>query len=119
MRHARCISTSCASRRSSCPASTTPASSMRSRARVAMVYVPGALLLTLYVLVAKSILRTSLSLVEMSWLLDRFWLAYMTAAWLLGALALALKSRDVDDPIVRRQLTYLRNGAILGVVPFT
>ncbi len=92
---------------------------MRSRFRVILLYVPGALLLTVYVLVAKSILRTSLSLVEMSWLLDRFWLGYMTAAWLLGALALALKYRGVEDAVVRRQLTYLRNGAILGVVPFT
>ena len=32
---------------------------------------------------------------------------------------MGLKTPHVDDPLVRRQLKYLRNGALLGVVPFT
>jgi len=32
---------------------------------------------------------------------------------------LAVKTPQADDPLVRRQLKYLRNGALLGVVPFT
>ena len=35
-----------------------------------------------------------------------------------AALVLALQLRHADDPIVRRQLTWLRNGALLGMLPF-
>ena len=32
---------------------------------------------------------------------------------------LAVQLRHADDPIVRRQLTWLRNGAVIGMLPFT
>ena len=63
-------------------------------------------------------LRTAAPLIEMRWLLDRMWLAFLCAMYLAGGAVLALQMRQADDPIVRRQLTWLRNGALLGMLPF-
>jgi signal transduction histidine kinase len=92
---------------------------LRRKGSEIILYAPGAVILTVYVLVAKGMLRAALSPVELNWFLDRIWLGYLSAAYLIGAAALTLKSRDVEDPVVRRQMKYLRNGAVLGIVPFT
>jgi two-component system, NtrC family, sensor kinase len=84
-----------------------------------MFYVPGAFLLTLYLLVAKGILQVTASPVEVNWFLDRVWLLFLSACYLAGTVLLAMKTPHAEDPLVRRQLKYLRNGALLGVVPFT
>ena len=89
------------------------------RGTVLLTYAPGVFLLAVYVLVAKGILRVAASPIEVNWFLDRASLLYLSAAYLLGTLVLALKTPHVDDPLVRRQLKYLRNGALVGVVPFT
>jgi len=89
------------------------------KGRAVLVYLPGALLLTLYVLVAKGILRVAVSLLEVNWFLDRLWLLYLSACYLGGALALTLQKRHIEDQVVLRQLKYLRNGAVIGVLPFT
>ncbi len=85
----------------------------------ALLYIPGLFLLSVYVLVAKGMLRVAASPIEVNWFLDRIWLLYLSVAYLGGAVALWLKTPQVSDPLVRRQLKYLRNGALLGVVPFT
>jgi len=82
-------------------------------------YLPGAFLLLLYVLVAKGILRVTASPVEVNWFLDRVWLLFLSAFYLAGTVVLALKTPHAEDPLVRRQLKYMRNGTLLGVVPFT
>ena len=89
------------------------------RALSAVFYLPGVLLLTLYLLVAKGILRVTASPVEVNWFLDRIWLLFLSAFYLAGTVVLAMKTPHAEDPLVRRQLKYLRNGALLGVVPFT
>ncbi|HLH00268.1 MAG TPA: ATP-binding protein [Bryobacteraceae bacterium] len=89
------------------------------RASVFVVYAPGAVLLAVYVLVAKGMLRVAASPIEVNWFLDRASLLFLSAIYLLGTLVLSLKAPGVDDPLVRRQLKYLRNGALLGIVPFT
>ena len=89
------------------------------RGSTALAYVPGVFLFAVYVLVAKGMLRVAASPIEVSWFLDRASLLYLSSAYLLGALVLTLKTPHVDDPLVRRQLKYLRNGALLGVVPFS
>jgi two-component system, NtrC family, sensor kinase len=83
------------------------------------IYLPCALLLTVYLLVAKGILRVTASPVEVNWFLDRVWLLFLSAFYLAGTVVLALKTPHAEDPLVRRQLKYLRNGALLGVAPFT
>ena len=87
--------------------------------RISAIYFPGLMLLAGYVLVAKSMLRVAASPLEVSWLLDRAWMLYLTAVYLAGTLVLAIKTPHVDEPLVRQQLKYLRNGALFGVVPFT
>ncbi len=89
------------------------------RGSTALAYVPGVFLLAVYILVAKGMLRVAASPVEVSWFLERAALLFLVSAYLLGALVLLLKTPHIDDPLVRRQLNYLRNGALLGVVPFT
>jgi hypothetical protein len=90
----------------------------RWRPTIAFLYVPGLALALLYVGVALGWMRTSEPLLEVRWLLDRIWMAFLCAMYLGGGAVLALQMRHADDPIVRRQLTWLRNGAVLGVLPF-
>ena len=85
----------------------------------ALFYVPGALLLAVYLLVAKGMLRVAASPVEVNWFLDRVWLLFLSVFYLAGTVILAMKTPHADDPLVRRQLKYMRNGALLGIVPFT
>ncbi len=86
---------------------------------IALIYVPGLVLVSLYILIAKGILRVSASPVEINWFLDRAWLLYLTAVYLAGAVVLWLKTSDADDPLEGRQLKYLRNGALFGIIPFS
>src|SRR5438309_8076015 len=51
-------------------------------------------------------------------MLDRAWMLYLTAIYLTGADALSFEYRRTEDPIGRQQLKWLRNGAILGILPF-
>lgn len=83
------------------------------------LYIPAAFLLTVYVLTGLGMLRVAAPLIEVRWLLDRVWLLYLSLAYLLGAAALSLRHGEADDPVVRRQIKYLRNGALLGILPFT
>jgi hypothetical protein len=86
---------------------------------IALAYVPGLLLLTVDILVGKQILRVSASPIELNWFLDRAWLLYLTSVYLAGVGVLWLKTSDAEDPLVGRQLKYLRNGALFGIVPFS
>lgn len=86
--------------------------------RVAL-YGPAAVLLLATMGVALGVVRTDAPLIEMRWLLDRAWLALLSVCYLGGGVVLVFAQRREEDPIVRRQLTWLRNGAILGALPFT
>ena len=92
---------------------------LQNRARITLVYAPGLALIAVYFLVAKGMLRVAVSSTEISWFLDRAWLLYLTLAYLAGAVVLWFKTSDADDPLIGRQLKYLRNGALFGVIPFT
>jgi two-component system NtrC family sensor kinase len=87
--------------------------------RAGLLYLPGMVILAAYVLVGKGILRVSASPVEVNWLLDRTWMLYLSVVYLAGTLVLAFKTPQTDEPLVRQQLKYLRNGALFGIVPFT
>jgi hypothetical protein len=89
------------------------------RWRAALLYVPAAALAMLYYLVASGTLRIGIPLGELRWMLDRLWLPFLSAMYLAGAVALSVGYRLVEDPIVRQQMKWLRNGAVLGVLPFT
>jgi hypothetical protein len=86
---------------------------------LAALYLPASLLLGIYIGVASGTIRAAVSLLELRWLLDRTWLLFLTAMYLAGAGILTLRDRRrVDDPIVRQQLKWLRNGAVFGILPF-
>jgi|GEM_PF-78175 len=91
---------------------------MRGFWRTSVIYVPAALLASVYVGFASGAITSDLPLVELSWALDRIWLGFLTLFYLLGGLVLAFKSRTAKDPVIRQQLKWLRNGAVFAILPF-
>jgi two-component system NtrC family sensor kinase len=91
---------------------------LRYRGAIAGLYGVAGAMIALYVLASSGTLRISIPPVELRWLLDRLWLALLTAIYLLGGLALSLEYRKAEDPIVRKQLKWLRNGTFCGILPF-
>jgi two-component system NtrC family sensor kinase len=88
-------------------------------ARAALLYLPAALLLAVYAGFSSGTIRIDISLIEIRWLLDRAGLLLLAAMYLGGAVVLGIEHRRADDVIVRQQLKWLRNGAVLGLTPFT
>jgi two-component system NtrC family sensor kinase len=64
-------------------------------------------------------LHFSAPLLEVRWLLDRLTLGFSMLLYFLGAVALGMDFAREEDPVIRRQLKYLRNGALVGLTPFT
>ncbi len=96
-----------------------PQAWIKRRGAAMLVYLPGLALLAFHLGIMFGYLRTAAPLLEMRWVLDRTWLAFLCAMYLAGGLVLAFQLRKADDPVVRRQLTWLRNGAVIGILPFT
>ncbi len=92
---------------------------LRGRWRPLALYLPGAAVLAAYLGATSGRLRVALPLNELSWLLDRIWLGLAMAAWAGATAALAVGYWRAQDPMVRRQLKWLRNGALAGFAPFT
>jgi two-component system, NtrC family, sensor kinase len=92
---------------------------IRRRGLAVLVYLPGLALLAIHLGFALGFLRTEAPLLEARWLLDRAWLAFLCAMYFAGGIVVAFQLRHADDPVVRRQLTWLRNGALVGVLPFS
>jgi len=92
---------------------------LRFKPWVAVLYLPPALFFALWLAVTSGTLRIGISLFELRWLLDRIWQPLLVVPYLLGALVLSLDYRKAEDPIVRQQLKWLRNGTICGILPFT
>ena len=90
----------------------------RGRIRVALLYVPGALLFLTFLAFSSGTLQISVPLIELRWLLDRVWMTVWTLPYLIGGLALNAEYRRTEDTIVRQQLKWLRNGAFCGILPF-
>lgn len=89
------------------------------RGRWLLLYVPAVAVLGALAGTAEGWLRFSIPLIEVRWLFDRGMMAFSVAFYLLGAAALTMDYRRAVDPVVRRQLKYLRNGALVGLLPFT
>jgi signal transduction histidine kinase len=92
---------------------------LRRPGRVALIYLPATVLFALTVAIIQGNLRVGISLIELRWLLDRLLLGFYSFTYLLGALVLNFEYRRTEEAIVRQQLKWLRNGAVLGIVPFT
>jgi signal transduction histidine kinase len=79
---------------------------------------PAALLFLVYLAFSSGRVTAAIPLIELNWLLDRIWMAAWTLPYIAGGLVLAAGYRAADDPIVRQQLKWLRNGALVGTLPF-
>ncbi|MGA3186226.1 MAG: ATP-binding protein [Bryobacteraceae bacterium] len=91
---------------------------IRRRGAAVLLYLPGMGLLAFHMGVMFGYVRTAAPLLEMRWMLDRTWLTFLCSMYLIGGMVLAWQLRRADDPVVRRQLTWLRNGAVIGILPF-
>lgn len=87
--------------------------------RQAVIYLPATGFVSLYIALAMGVMRLDMSLVEVRWWLDRLWLPFLSLSYLSGAAVLTLQRRRADDSILRQQIKWLRNGAVLAMVPFT
>ena len=91
---------------------------LRKRGTWMLLYVPSLIVLALVVASAEGLLRFATPLLEVRWFLDRLTLGFSMALYLAGVAALGFDYAREEDPVVRRQLKYLRNGALVGLAPF-
>ncbi len=92
---------------------------LKKRGAWVLLYLPSAVLIALVALSAEGIFKFSTPLLEVRWFLDRLTLGFEMLLYFAGAAALGFDFAHAEDPIARRQLKYLRNGAFLGLAPFT
>ena len=95
-----------------------PRAWLNSKLRVSLLYLPAAALMLFYVGVSSGVLHINAPLVEVREALDRVWMLFLTALYLIGAAALSAEQKRTEDPTVRQQLKWLRNGAFCGILPF-
>ncbi|HVO98563.1 MAG TPA: ATP-binding protein [Bryobacteraceae bacterium] len=95
-----------------------PQAWIKRRGAAVLLYLPGLALMASQLGVIFGYIHTDAPLLEMRWLLDRVWLTFLCTMYLAGGAVLAWQLRKADDPVVRKQLTWLRNGAVVGIVPF-
>jgi PAS domain S-box-containing protein len=92
---------------------------IRRKGAAFLLYVPGLALLALHLGFTFDWLRSGTPLIEVLWTLDRVWLGYLCVLYLAGSAVFHWQRLGASDAIVRRQLTWLRNGALAGILPFT
>jgi hypothetical protein len=80
-----------------------------------MVYVPGLLLLSIWVLLVTGAEPSGLLL----WNLDRMQMGYVAALFLTATLVLWHTYSKARTPILRQQMKWVTRGTFLAVVPFT
>ncbi len=85
----------------------------------ALLYLPAAVTMSLFLGVMFGFLQTDLPLTDVRWVLDRLWMSLLSITYLSGAAVLMIRHHKAQDVMLRQQLKWLRNGAILGVLPFT
>jgi two-component system, NtrC family, sensor kinase len=88
------------------------------RYRRALLYIPATLLSLVYIGFSSGSLKTALPPIELNWLINRIWVIFTVAPYLLGGIAVSLAYRKAEDPIVRKQLKWLRNGTFCAIVPY-
>jgi two-component system, NtrC family, sensor kinase len=92
---------------------------IRRKGAALLLYLPGLVLLAVNLGFNFGWLRSGTSLTDVLWVLDRAWLGYLCVLYLAGSAVFHFQHRRSTDAIVRRQLTWLRNGALAGILPFT
>ena len=92
---------------------------LRARRANWLLYLPSCLILLLFAASAEGFLKFGAPLLELRWALDRLSVGYALLLYFAGAFVLSYDYSRSEDPIVRRQLKYLRNGAFVGLLPYT
>ncbi|HEY2015655.1 MAG TPA: ATP-binding protein [Bryobacteraceae bacterium] len=95
-----------------------PRSWLRGRVRVVLLYIPAALLFLMYLGFSSGGLNIGVPPLELRWMLDRVWTIFSTVPYIFGGIALSSEYRRSEDPIVRQQLKWLRNGTFCGILPY-
>jgi two-component system NtrC family sensor kinase len=84
-----------------------------------LIYVPGVIFTFIAIAFTSGFLvspgNSSLDIREA---LDRSWMGLLTFAYLLSAVVLQAGYRAAEDPVIRQQLKWLRNGMLFGFAPF-
>jgi two-component system, NtrC family, sensor kinase len=83
-----------------------------------LIYLPGALLGAIHVLVATRILVLPMSLLTARWLIDRVEMVYLTLYFVLGTAALWSSYKRAQTPLLKQQLKWVARGAAVAIVPF-
>ncbi|MEO8371705.1 MAG: PAS domain-containing protein, partial [Candidatus Solibacter sp.] len=86
--------------------------------RTILLYVPAMLMFLAFVAFSSGVMKISVPLLDLRWLLDRAWMVAWTLPYLIGAVVLSLEYNRTEDMVVRQQLKWLRNGAFCGILPF-
>lgn len=95
-----------------------PRAWFHTRVRRILLYLPAAAVFAFYVALYSGTLRIGPTNLELRWALDRIWTVFWIVPYLAGGIALSLEYRHAEDPIVRQQLKWLRNGTFCGHLPF-
>jgi two-component system NtrC family sensor kinase len=83
------------------------------------IYLPGAILTLVSAGFASGLfLSPGNSALDVREALDRSWMGLLTATYLISGLVLQAGYRKAEDPIIRQQLKWLRNGMLFGFAPF-
>jgi signal transduction histidine kinase len=91
---------------------------MQKPVRAGVLYLPAAVVFAAYVGISSGALKSSISLIEVNWLFNRVWQAFTVLPYLIGGVVLSMRARRAEDPVVRQQLKWLRNGSVCGILPF-
>ncbi|MEO8595914.1 MAG: ATP-binding protein [Candidatus Solibacter sp.] len=86
--------------------------------RTVLLYVPAALMFLAFIAFSSGLMKISVPLLDLRWLLDRAWMVAWTLPYLIGAVVLSTEYNRTEDMVVRQQLKWLRNGAFWGILPF-
>ena len=83
------------------------------------MYVPGVVLTSVYAGFATGVFPSSPnSLPDVLDAINRAWMGLLTAAYVSSGIVLQIGYRHSEDPVIRQQLKWLRNGMLFGFAPF-
>ncbi|MGD0127497.1 MAG: ATP-binding protein [Terriglobia bacterium] len=88
------------------------------RYAIPCLYIPGAALAVVHVLVAMELMVIPMPLLHVRWLLDRVEFVYLAVYFLLGAVVLHRAYSRAQVPLLKQQLKWVTRGTWLAIVPF-
>src|SRR2546426_6028299 len=74
----------------------------RRKLTLVSLYIPAAALMLFYIGCSSGVLKLNMPIVLVREMLDRIWMLFLTAMYLIGAVALSFEYKHAEDPIVRQ-----------------